>query len=44
VHMCNLVWTVRKYSGIVVVFVETIHIENNLPNNTRRNRLGRISC
>jgi len=43
VHMCYLVWTVRKFSGIVVVFVETIHTENNLANNTRGNRLRRIS-
>jgi hypothetical protein len=39
----NLVWTVQKFSGIVVVFVETNHTENNQRNNTRGNRLGRIS-
>jgi hypothetical protein len=38
----NLVWTVQNFSG-VVVFVETNHTENNIPNNTRGNRLGRIS-
>jgi hypothetical protein len=38
----SLLWTVQKFSGFVVVFVETFHTENNLPNNTRGNRLGRI--
>jgi hypothetical protein len=39
----NLIWTVLKFSGIVVVFVQTIHTENNPPNNTRGKRIGRIS-
>jgi hypothetical protein len=39
----NLVWTVQKFGGIVVMVVETKHAKDTQSNNNRGNRLGIIS-